>query len=746
MWGEDGWDIRREVEVMGGGGGGGLLALLLVLALAACPTDSSDDSPNNNNNPPVVVPDLTVANVTELSKIAAFEGSGSAVDPLLVKFTSAFTGAEFANLSKDITGVTGPYGTSGATVTITAIDPLGKLFDAIGEKYVALDLSDAVWTGLDDPTDIDTAYMFELNGGEDVVVHGTAVYAAVRGAGYGHVVSIRFPKNLKTVGLNLFAYSPELKKVDFTGCSALESIGANAFLGSAKLEDATFTGCSALAYFDSGAFERTNLRGSNGTDVLDLSDISVDKSLEVKAAFTNISGGVRQVTFPKRANSVGLQQGSFQIFGPELNTVSFVSDRPYLSQWAFDTFLYYDNPWPNRTGSSGGGYNNVNIPKYPVVAMLEGWNGGIQEKNARVMEIHVPESISWVRTYWGGEMLYNKEDDGYSFGSMFIPMKNGQDVYRGQATMQIAADVPTPPAGTVDVYSQKTATAQYKIGTMAGGKVTLTAPASGGLEDLTNEAGMKITGDPTEYHTAKNGDYVDTASATGVWNNPADDWNIPANFQNTGNPALSGKLWFPYYGKQSGALTGTPKFLAVSSMYYQDGAVWKEIKRTGGDTYSVEEHVTDGYYYYDTHDIMYVYVSEDLTIKRAGRYGTTNEQTNGGTRLGYQQALYENTHSDSKAEGKAFGVNFSPVNLSLKAGWNQVETTTRVAGEDVDNGWDCIRKILRVSAGIQGPKSTYAGPTGDFYSWDGLSGTDRVNVVRRYSQEGNQIQVPWVVK
>jgi hypothetical protein len=177
-------------------------------------------------------------------------------------------------------------------------------------------------------------------------------------------------------------------------------------------------------------------------------------------------------------------------------------------------------------------------------------------------------------------------------------------------------------------------------------------------------------------------------------------------------------------------------------MFYQDGGAWKEITRTGGDTYETNTHVGDGTWMTDWHDVQYVYVDQDVTVKRAGRYGASD--TNGGTKFGYDQTYYEKLPANAKGAGEAWGVNHPTASLSLKRGWNQIEVLHRYAGDQQGtNEWEAVRKLYRISAGIMGPFGTITEGSDEFLHSDDINPDE--TGPRRFSQEGNQIQVPWVV-
>ncbi|MDR0760689.1 MAG: leucine-rich repeat domain-containing protein, partial [Treponema sp.] len=373
---------------------------------------------------------VTLESVADLSKIAAASGGASASSPLEVVFTSAFTNAGFAGLNKEtdkeIPELDADNEPTGDNITATFVDPLGKLYEAIGAKYVVLNMAESGWTGMetaDDPV------FFDI----DIAGNDLTISAELRGDARDRVVKIILPKKLKVLGANMFCYSAGLKEVSFNGCSELTQISMDAFKGSA-VESLDFAGCTALAIIDRDAFSNCrSLKGSNNTDTLDLTPLS---SLIQIGRNAFAYAPVRVVKFPA-VDALDIDNGAFRL-SPVMESAVFTGTN--LVNLAMNNFMYYDQP------------NNQHYPYHPqlkVTHMREITDGAIGPKNDKVYEIFYPESLSFLRTY---QSYFNhQDDDGYFQGTMIIPTKGGQDVYRGQSSMSIQAAVSGAPSATVDV-------------------------------------------------------------------------------------------------------------------------------------------------------------------------------------------------------------------------------------------------------------------------------------------------------
>jgi hypothetical protein len=178
---------------------------------------------------------------------------------------------------------------------------------------------------------------------------------------------------------------------------------------------------------------------------------------------------------------------------------------------------------------------------------------------------------------------------------------------------------------------------------------------------------------------------------------------------------------------------------------------WKKASRVGVDTYCIVNHVTDNKYYTDQRKVYYVYVSQDVNLLRTAKSG--NEYVlDHDKELGVMQPYYEEIPDPVKARYDlgtgpvAWTVNHHSVHLALKAGWNQVEEKTTYPGEINAAAEYRGIKIYRISAGTQGPFSTFD-PSNKAYMLvdaDGTSGTDDDIVKQYYSDAGHEIPVPWV--
>jgi hypothetical protein len=701
--------------------------------LAGCPNPSSEGNDDDSGNGGQLER-VTLTGVADLSKIAAATGGVSASSPLEIVFTSAFTDAGFAGLVKETDRAVPELDAEGVptgdNITATFVDPLGKLYDAIGGKYVVLNMAESGWTGMkaeDDPA------FFDI----DIAGNDAATSKELRGDARDRVVKIILPKKLKVLGANMFCYSAGLKEVSFSGCSELTEISTDAFRGS-TVESLDFSGCTALRAIGRDAFSNCrSLKGTNNTDTLDLTPLT---SLEQIGRSVFAYAPVRVVKFPA-VDALDIDDGACR-FSPVMESAIFAGSN--LIKLAMNNFMYYDQP------------NNQHYPYHPdlkVTHMGEITDGAIGPKNDKVYEIFYPESLSFLRTY---QSYFNhQDDDGYFQGTTIIPTKNGEDAYRGQASMLIQADVTGAPSGTVDVYSKMEAATQYKVGTMANGKITLTAPAAANLAVLDQMSGMEITGDPHDYFTSE--EAAKSGSGTkGRYDLAADQWSTASAGNTAGAPVESntGYLWQPWIGNNAGNYNknSPAKFIHAKTLYYQAGGSWKKISRQGYDMYTTEHHYSDGQYYLERHDISYVYVDQDVTIKRNGRF-SNGDDTQGAYPIGDKtQVLYEvipvkvNT---SLSKDRPWRVNFPSQKLSLKKGWNQIETVRRYPGDaGGDWTWSTIRQFMRVSAGIMGRHTEYSGPTSVGYNtyYNRGEGDPAPTGPRKFSDDGNQIQVPWVVE
>lgn len=703
----------------------GILLLSLLVVLMGCPTGNDDPPPLSYSE------EVIVSGAGDLAKIASASGGTSAGEPLLVTFAAAFTDVEFAKLSREtdktVQELDGDGEQTGNTIDVTLVDPLGGLYAALGDKYVILDMAQGGWTGMLG----EEAAFFDI----DIAGNDNTTSLELRGTARDRVVKIILPKSLKILGANMFCYSMGLKEVSFNGCSNLTQISQDAFRGSA-LESVDFSGCTRLDTIGREAFSNCrSLKGTNNTDTLDLTPLTALMKIE-RSAFAYAP--VRVVKFPA-VDALDIDDGALR-FSPVMESAVFTGIN--LVKLAMNNFMYYDQP------------NNQHYPYHPqlkVTHMREITDGAIGPKNDKVYEIFYPESLSFLRQYQS--YLNAQDDDGYFQGGMLIPLKNGQDAYRGQTSMTVQANVTGAPSATVDVFSRPTAEAQYKVGTMANGTITLSSPVAANLAVLDQMSGMEITGDPRNYFASKDG-AENQSGAKGVYDNQTDKWNTASAGDTAGAPVESneGYLWQPWIGNNAGNYdqNNPAKFIHVTSLYYQDSGAWKKLIRTGNDVYTTEHHYTDGQYYVERHDISYVYVDKDVTLKRNGRFGEPDD-TAGAYPIGYRQTIYEVVPESvipADQGGKAWKVNFPTQGLSLKRGWNQIETLRRYPGDSGgDSQWMTIRQFMRVSAGIMGPYTQYNGSTLVGYNtyYNRGEGEAVPTGPRKFSDDGLQIQIPWVV-
>ena len=698
---------------------------VLVLALSGCP-NGDDDKPAQKPG------EVTVQGAAGL--LAAIRDAdpalgGESVDkPLAVKLPSEFSQAEFLTLAQ-----TKEYTSEDATLEM--VDPLAGLFEAIASsgKYVALDMSDAGWTGLDE----DSAMAFlDLPTGNAAA---SAILAQIR-PGIDKLVSIKFPRKLKIVGANMFRLAANLKEVSFSGCNTLTEIGTYAFQGCGTLESLNVDGCSSLEKIQARAFNScTALKGTNNTNTLDLTPLV---KLSTVADYCFFGVDTPTIKLPA-ADALNLSQYAFNP-GTRGEKVIFTGKNNVVSTQG--NFSFLDQP---------GSPYTLGRKALPITHVGSYPNGTQGYKNDFVFEIWYEASISWPRQF--RDYLHHHAANGYFQAGQIIPIKGGQDVFRGQASMTIEANVSGAPAGTVDVYSQQQADSQYKVGTMANGVITLITPNTANLAVLDGTSGMQITIDPRNYHTTSDGVVNNSTTDLAVYNNAQDLWRMSdVNQADRGaapapDTSLQGYWWQPNIGNNTGTYNknSPAKFIHAKSLYYQDGGAWKEIKRNGYEVYTTPHHANDGQYYVDGHEVAYVYVDQDVTLKRQSRIGNW-EDTQGGEEYGFRQRYWEMAPAMVKEwPNVPWYVNHPIIALSLKQGWNQIETVSRYPGDaGGDATWRQIKKWVRVASGLMGPYSTGTEGLNAKHSYyeDGRPAGDTPSGPSIWSDETQAIQVPWVAQ
>jgi hypothetical protein len=699
---------------------------VLVLALSGCP-NGGDDNPDPNPSPGVTVQGAggLLAAIRDADPAL---GGASADQPLTVKLSSEFSQAEFLALAqnKEYTS---------EDVALEMFDPLAGLFEAIASsgKYVALDMSEAGWTGLGE--DSDMAFL-------DLPTNNTnaaAVLAQVR-PGIDKLVSIKFPRKLKIVGANMFRLAANLKEVSFSGCNALTEIGTYAFANCGELKSLNVDGCSSLAKIQARAFYGcTALKGTNNTDTLDLTPLV---KLSTVADYCFFGVDTPTIKLPA-ADALNLSQYAFNP-GTRGEKVIFTGKNNVISTQG--NFSFLDQP---------GSPYTLGRKAFPITHLGSYPNNTQGYKNDFVFEIWHEAGISWPRQF--RDYFHHHAANGYFQAGQLIPIKNGQDVFRGQSSMTIEANVSGAPSATVDVYSRQEGNSQYKVGTMANGVITLAAPNAANLAPLDGTSGMQITIDPRNYHTTSAGVVNNLTNDFAVYNNAQDLWKMSdVNQADHGTaPApdttLQGYWWQPNIGNNAGTYNknNPAKFIHAKSLYYQDGGTWKEIKRTGYEVYTTPHHANDGQYYVDRHEVAYVYVDQDVTLKRQSRIGNW-EDSQGGEQYGYQQRYWEKAPAMvNEWPNEPWYVNHPIIALSLKQGWNQIETVSRYPGDaGGDSTWRQIKKWVRVASGLMGPYATKeAGLTAKHsYYEDGRPAGDTPSGPSIWSDEAQAIQVPWVAQ
>jgi hypothetical protein len=706
--------------------GGGVLIAALLFALTGCPTESTDESTDGDKK--TVTPDFVIANADELSKIEAADASlgGTVEDPLYVKFAASFTDAEFAKLRK--------YDEDEALV-----DPLAGLFAAITTKYVYLDMRDSGWTGLDE---VGSVMAYAVQGSGSAALNEWV--DGDRGQNRHLITGMRMPKALQKLGGNMFRNMTGLKTLSFNGCGELDVIGTRAFQMCSNLTEVDFSGCTKLNHIDQYAFQNIpGIRTKGSTDAIDLSPLTALAKLN-DYAFNGTTA--TKVILPK-VDALFIGMYGLEAYG--------------VRSMEFKGSTLVDFAW--RAGLIYTDKTNNTVEILPLTHNHESTDGQIGPRTDRVPEVFFPESISFERQFNG--YLHSGDDDGYNWAGMHIPLKNGQDVYRGQTNMNIQAAVSGAPSGSVSVYSRKDAQDQYKVGVMQDGKLTLNTPNASNVAALNQTSGMEITHDPRKYHTTQDGLQNNSTADFAVYDNAADQWTFDANYttQAGAPPNLqrpsTGYWWQPWIGNNQGTYnTSVPaKFIQLKSLFYQNGSNWVEIKRVGEDTWVNRNHYYDDSYVVDRHEIAYVWVDQDVTISRIAKGSTDRSGDMGDAKnLGYSQNYWEigsDKVYNAAWRGTPWGLVFHTVQISLKKGWNQIETLTRYAdGSDAE--WKTAKRIIRVSSGLMGPFSTYSAgnmtnfntDTGKAYMtyYDRNEGDGTPSGPRQYSDEEHPIQVPWV--
>jgi hypothetical protein len=469
-------------------------------------------------------------------------------------------GFDFSNLAAEIAATVN-------AADVTGLDPLNGLFTAIGSEniYVHYDFSRTSWTGLDgeDPA----PFFLETTGsGNAYLPANLDVVRPYR----NQILSITMPSTLKGVGDYLFYDLQGLQKVSFAGCGNLTTINSYAFAAASAdntaLTDIEFTGCTKLEYIGDYAFlYSANLRGSKGTDTLDLSDIDVPLLTIRDYAFfrAGVNGAMKSIKLPG---------------GGWFGNNAFVRNLGVESVWITDgrwkeltwnNFLYLDKP----AGHDPYGYSSL-----PPLWVRETADGGRGLGTGFVLNFFVPDDITLQRMATGSDLLTNSEDDGNYFAGQLIPTNNGGDVYRGQSSMTLSGEISdTITKGkdkfltngsvpnTWTVYSRPEADSRYAVGTMANGVIILNAPPVAGLERLTPETGMAITGDPREYYLSADDAVSKPENGNkGQADLAGDMWMVGAGQY----ASRTGYFWQPAIASNSGAPVTGARALTVKDFYY----------------------------------------------------------------------------------------------------------------------------------------------------------------------------------
>jgi len=664
--------------------------------------------------------DIIVYNYEDLDQIADASGGSSSSSPLIVRFTASFNRAEYIKMGEHT------FDDDGYITSTT--DPLRNLFEKVGSKYVYLDMSNATFDGYDDD-----GTLLASSGDQSSSRNSNA---------RSRILGVAMPRTLRRVAPHLWRGTSGLATLVLRDCAALLEIGTYAFYG-CGITQLDLHGATRLDHIDQYAFSNAGLRTRTNRAGLDLSSASNLTRINDRA----FSGNTAEHIYLPAPQDMFIGMYAFEC--SKVKSLTFFGHTLVDAAWR-GIPIYTDK----TSGVFGTATNR-----------FEDTDGAQAGRTDHVMEIHVPEALSPLRQYKG--YLYLGDDDGYNWGGMHVPNhKTKGDIYRGQTNMLIPTRVPDAPSGTVNVYSQNTESDTYKVGTMSNGWVTLSAPASGNRQILTAYTGMEITLDPRDYHTTPAGLINNSTNDLGLYKTGSTNPDANGNFSNgewdTAVSSVRNHYWQPWIGNPAnngGYRTSPTQFLQVKSLFYRDGGTWKEIKRSGNDTFVNRAHYYDNAYITDKHDIVYVWVAADATIKRNARlssgYSFADAKAIGNSAI-TSQKYYEMGHpamSGASLRDTPLATSFHSVHMSLKAGWNQIEVLSRYTDAPSDDGWAQIQKAVRVSAGIMGPFSTFdAGNTTNFNASAGKAYMLHYDDPefpptgpREYSDEGKQIQVPWIL-
>ena len=781
---------------------GVILSLSMMLVFAGCPNGNTynihhPETPTTPGAPPPPgqlirwpgVADVTIGNADELYRILAWEdssGSGrgeTAANPLFVRFANTFTNAEFARLESrtELGGI---------------IDPLTGLFAALSEenedgepvrRFVFLHMADAGWTGLDqagDPLGInflnpDGSTMVNDAGNPIGLLAGMNAVRPNRGL----IVGLYLPRTMENIGSRMFLFSNNLRVAYFTNLNQLVEIGDDAFRENGMLETC-FLGTSRLSEIGQRSFfGNPNIR-TRGQDslVVDLSPLTSLRRLNDHAFFqTNIEG----IIFPE---SDYFQIGMHGIEAYGIRWVEFRGNTLVDMAWRN---LLYNDAWHNQ------------VQRLPFTHMHDHWDGNLGPRTDRVVEIRVPGGVSHQRSFRG--FMYHGHDDGYNWGSMHVPLRFGADVYRGQHTMfinEVVVPGAVPETGTwsINLFSRPDDNDRYHIGVMVNGVVRLAQPHRNNPDvvSLNQTTGMQITGDPRNIHASRSSLDGTGPEVFGVYNLAGDFWRLnlgtiappqayigaaPFNQVSQGIRNLipsSGYWWQPWIGNNEGTFrVGSANFIHVTSLFFQDADnEWQEVRRMGNDVWTSQGQRSNRQFVADTHHVSYVWVDQDVTIRRNIRGALSSSRGIGDYRsIGVTQDLFVlgGEHQNIEAfRGQPMPVDFAVVQMSLRRGWNQIVTIHRHPSDtgtefiwgpvpDGDGEWDYVPHVARnavqifmnVSAGRMGPFSTFDfANTGNFTATSGHAymthydrGLDEPSPTgpRLWSDENHSILVPWVL-
>jgi hypothetical protein len=416
--------------------------------------------------------------------------------------------------------------------------------------------------------------------------------------------------------------------VDVTFPPEVEFIGPRAFNSCTGYKNVNLSGLSKLKEIAADAFRGNSLQSINFNGAVSLKKLGnyafngINNVTELDMSTTGIeqigervfgsAGRLEWIEYPKTLMAIG----SYQFSNP--TSLKYVRHRSLVQpDWAWCLYNYHNNP--------GGGVTATH--------MHEGIDQAYSEKTDHMFVIFHPNTSPWTKHHGGFNFA---DDDGYYFTAQNVPLGPASnsaafdpagevsfyDALRGDALLAAQESYRGLPSlqlaiTGLDALNGQTVTANTgQTGTIAGGGVTLNIGAPAATETLTPaNAARDITipaGDWRNKH-AHSLEASDTWSAGG----------------NTGNYA---EPWVTH--------PGSPTQYAVLTLTLSGGGT---LSREFTDARGIDEY---GGKTAEKKTVSYVWVDQDVVLHRVMR---------------------------ASADRKAY---LQTVALTLKAGWNLVETRT----------------------------------------------------------------------